>query len=63
MNILRAQFLFSCRNFINGTFYYDNYDINEKVELQKITVSGIPYYDSVSLENLLYSTSIQMFSI
>ncbi len=51
MNILRAQFLFSCRNFINGTFYYDNYDVNEKVELQKITVSGIPYYDSVSFEN------------
>ncbi len=63
MNILRVQFLFSCRNFKNGTFYYDNYDTNEKVELQKITVSGIPYYDSVSLENLLYSTSIQMFSI
>ncbi len=54
MDILRAQFLFSCRKLKNGTFYYDNYDINEKVELQKITVSGIPYYDSVSFENSFY---------
>jgi hypothetical protein len=54
MDILRAQFLFSCRKLKNGTFYYDNYDINEKVELQKIAVSGIPYYDSVSFENSFY---------
>jgi len=49
MDILRAQFLFSCRKLKNGTHYYDSYDINEKIELQNITVSGPPFYNTVSI--------------
>jgi len=54
MNILRAQFLFSCRVFENGTNHFDYYDINDKIELQNIIVSGAPYYDNVSLNHLIY---------
>ncbi len=49
MSIFFNQFLINCRNFTNETFHYDYYDTNEKVELQNIIVSGMPWSDSVSL--------------
>jgi hypothetical protein len=50
MNILKAQFLISCREYLNGTYYYDNYDTQEKKDLQNILVSGMPFYDTVRLD-------------
>jgi hypothetical protein len=52
MDILKAQFLIICRKYVNGSYYYDNYDdTHEKKDLQNILVSGMPFYDTVRLDN------------
>jgi len=48
MDILRAQFLIVCKNYVNQTNYFDKYDVNEAIELPQIIVSGTPWSDSVS---------------
>ncbi len=49
MDILKAQFLISCRAFTNGTYHYDNYVMSAKVGLRNIIVRGMPFYDTLSL--------------
>jgi hypothetical protein len=57
MNIFVNQFLINYCNFTNETYHYDNYDTNEKVQLQNIIVSVTPWSHSVSLNehSLFYS--------
>jgi len=63
MNILRAQFLVSCRELKNGTNYFGAYDINETIQLQNIIVSGTPYYDSVSLNKFSLFNLFKSFKL
>jgi hypothetical protein len=63
MDILKSQFLMSCRELVNGTYYYDNYDTHEKKDLQNILVSGMPFYDTVRLDTYWSSDQFKNFLI
>jgi hypothetical protein len=63
MIILKTEYLISCREFVNGTQYYDNYQTFERNELQNILLSGMPFYDTVSFHNFKYFDKMKMFLI